>query len=58
MDHHTLCYQRDTIGGGYLRGTYNVPANRHGGGYVHPFCYPATVALGDTTSDAQVPAWN
>ncbi len=58
MDHHTLCHQRDSLGGGYLCGSYNVPANGHGGGNVHPFCCLAVAALGGAASDAQVSAGN
>ena len=56
MDYHTLCHQRDSLGGGNLCGYYNVPAKGYGGGYVHPFCCPVVVALGGATSDAQVHA--
>ena len=53
MDHHTVCRQRDTIGGGNLRGFNHVPANEHRGGSVHPFCYNTIAALGGTATDAK-----
>ena len=51
MDSHTFCRQRDSFGGGYLRGSDNIPANGKWGGFVHPFCFPAVASVGDAAID-------
>lgn len=54
MDNHTLCRQRNSIGGGYLRSSDNVPANGNGGGFVHPLCCYTASTMGDTAPNAQI----
>ena len=53
MDSHTFCRQRDSFGGGYLRGYDNFPANENGGGFVHPLCFRTIASVGDATVCAQ-----
>ena len=53
MDHHTVCRQRNSIGGSNLRGFNHVPANEHRGGTVHPFCYNIAATMGGTAFDAK-----